>query len=324
MSDKMFTQSLADTSMQLPAAFKPLAEQIYMQRLTTAPGVEICAMELRHPRPRATLVFSNGRVESFVKYLELFAELHDKGYSLYALDHRGQGLSSRLTANPHQGHVARFDDYIDDFKIFMDKLVLPRAEGPLLLSGHSMGGCIGSLYLERHGGQFLAAAFSAPMYGIRLPMSKVFIRWLAHKLDSSDKGQPNYILGGGDYEATPFAKNDLTHCRERYDDYRALYQANPQLQLGSPTNRWLLEALDACDASVLAARESKIPLLILQADEDSIVDNEAQKRAVGGRCQLVNIANAKHELFMENDVPRAQTLDAMLAFFEPHLAQAVA
>jgi len=187
-----------------------------------------------------------------------------------------------------------------------------------------MGGCIGSLYLERHGGHFQAAAFSAPMYGICLPMSKVFIRWLAHKLDSSAKGQPNYILGGGDYEATPFAKNELTHSQPRYEDYRALYQANPELQLGSPTNRWLLEALDACDASVLAARESKIPLLILQADEDSIVDNEAQNRAVGGRCQLVNIANAKHELFMEKDGPRTQAIEAMLAFFEPHLAQAVA
>lgn len=305
-------------SLIVPSNLSNLFERCELGQLQTTPGITIAWLALEHPSPRGSIVFSNGRIEAFLKYLELYQAFFNAGYSVYALDHRGQGLSSRFTANPHMGHVAHFGDYLSDFHAFMEQVVQPRANGPLFLAGHSMGGAIGTLYLQGHPGVFRAACFSAPMYGICLPMSKVFIRWLAHKLDASTKGQPNYILGGKDYSPAPFAKNDLTKSEVRYQAYRELYEQNPQLQLGSPSNRWLLEALDACDESVLAARETKIPLLVLQASEDTIVDNKAQNRAVGGLCELLAIEGARHEILMEQDLPRTKAIDAMLSFFARH------
>ena len=35
---------------------------------------------------------------------------------MFALDHRGQGLSERLTDNPHQGYVGKFEDYVETSK----------------------------------------------------------------------------------------------------------------------------------------------------------------------------------------------------------------
>ncbi|MGL5360263.1 MAG: alpha/beta fold hydrolase [Shewanella sp.] len=285
-------------------------------RLTAADGISLAYMVAHHPKARASIVLSSGRVESYLKYQELAFDLHQQGYSVFAIDHRGQGLSDRMTANPHQGYVRRFGDYVDDFALFIEQVVLTQAQGRLYLLGHSMGGAIGTLYLQQFPGVFRAAAFSAPMYGIKLPMPKGFIRWLANKLDRSRHGAANYVLGGQDYCAVSFKDNELTHSETRYQAYRALYAEQPVLQLGSPTNHWLIEALDAADACVLATSEIDTPILILQAGDDGIVDNAAQWRAMSSRCQIRVIEGASHELFIEKDAYREQALNFALDWFE--------
>ncbi len=271
-----------------------------------------------HPDSKQAVVLSNGRVESYLKYKELIFDLYQQGYSVFALDHRGQGLSSRVTSNPHQGHIDKFDTYVDDFAYFIDAVVKPKNYQDLFLVGHSMGGAIGTLYLDKYPETFKAAVFSAPMYGIKLPISRRFIRWLANLLDSSENGEPNYILGGKDYHADPFEKNDLTKSQLRYDDYRQLYEQRPELKLGSPTNHWLVESIDAGSRAIKAANKSQIPLLILQANEDTVVDNFAQYHAVGGLCQLINIDDARHEIFMELDESRNFALLALFKFLASH------
>lgn len=274
---------------------------------------------IEHPQSQKAIVISNGRIESYIKYRELIFDLYRQGYSIYTLDHRGQGLSSRTTSNPQQGHIDRFDTYIDDFAHFIETVVKPKKYIDLFLVGHSMGGAIGTLYMEKHPDTFRAAAFSAPMYGIKLPISRRFIRWLAHLLDTTDSGKgPNYVLGGSDYEPVEFAKNDLTHSQLRYDNYKKLYLEHPQVQVGSPTNRWLHESIDAGERATLAAKHSRVPILILQADEDTVVDNFAQYHAVGGLCQLLNVPNARHEVFMEKDEARNFAIDALLKFLASH------
>ncbi|MCL1140482.1 alpha/beta fold hydrolase [Shewanella pneumatophori] len=287
-------------------------QQVTQSSFKTRDDITLTYARITHPNSIGTIVISSGRVESYLKYKELMFDLYQQGYSLFAIDHRGQGLSARTTQNPHQGHIDKFQRYVDDFAEFIDKVVKPLATENYFLVGHSMGGAIGTLYLEQYPKTFKAAVFSAPMYGIKLPLTKSFIRGLAALLDNHKK--PNYILGGKDYHAAAFDKNDLTNSKLRYEDYRELYQQVPQLQLGSPTNHWLVESIDAGEQAIQAARNSQIPLLILQAEEDTIVDNRAQKRAINGLCQLVKIPYARHEIFMERDKPRNQALNALLAF----------
>lgn len=274
---------------------------------------------IEHPQSQKAIVISSGRIESYIKYRELIFDLYHQGYSIYALDHRGQGLSSRTTSNPQQGHIDRFDTYIDDFAHFIETIVKPKKYLDLFLVGHSMGGTIGTLYMEKHPDTFKAAAFSAPMYGIKLPVGRRFIRWLARLLDTTDSGKgPNYVLGGGDYEAVEFARNDLTHSQLRYENYKKLYLQHPKVQVGAPTNRWLHESIDAAERAISAARNSRVPILILQADEDTVVDNFAQYHAVGGLCQLLNIPKARHEVYMEKDEARNFAVDALLKFLASH------
>ncbi|QYJ86099.1 alpha/beta fold hydrolase [Shewanella mesophila] len=286
--------------------------------LTTQDNVSLAYCFIKHPQSSKAIVISSGRIEAYLKYKELIFDLYHLGYSIYALDHRGQGLSSRLSSNPHQGHINSFDDYIDDFDLFINDVVKPAKHKSLFLVGHSMGGTIGTLYIKKSPSTFKAAVFSAPMYGIVLPLNKHFIRWLAKQLDNGSASHPNYVIGGKDYTPEAFKHNDLTHSESRYNNYRQIYQALPQLQLGSPTNRWLIEAIDASERAVIAAKESQTPILILQAEEDSIVDNDCQDRAASEHCVITEIASARHEIFMEKDLPRNHALSLLSEFLNLH------
>ena len=305
-------------------ALNTLDQQKFWQKVTqssikTDDNIALAYAFIEHPQSHKAIVINNGRVESYLKYQELIFDLYHQGYSIYAIDHRGQGLSSRTTANPHQGHIDKFSTYVDDFSYFMNIIVIPKQHSALFLVAHSMGSAIGTLYVETHPQIFKAAIFSAPMYGIKLPVSQGFIRWLAKKLDTtSDIKEPNYILGGKNYTPEKFANNDLTHSQLRYNHYLTLYKMQPKLQLGSPTNHWLIESIDVLEKTIQAAKNSAVPILILQAGEDTIIDNAAQDRAVGNLCQLINIPNARHEIFMEQDESRNMALTALVDFLQTH------
>lgn len=90
--------------------------------------------------PRATIVISSGRIESYLKYKELVFDLYQNGFAVFILDHRGQGLSGRMTHDPQHGYVADFDDYVDDLVYFTQKIVIPKQQGSLQLLCHSMAG----------------------------------------------------------------------------------------------------------------------------------------------------------------------------------------
>lgn len=79
--------------------------------------IHYCAMVQTEPSPAMIMV--NGRTESYLKYQSLINEFYQFGYSVYMLDHRGQGLSQRLLNNHHKGHVEDFSFYIEDLTQFV-------------------------------------------------------------------------------------------------------------------------------------------------------------------------------------------------------------
>ncbi|MBB1268365.1 alpha/beta fold hydrolase [Shewanella sp. SR44-3] len=298
--------------------------QVQHESLSLISGINLAYGFIKHEDNRRAIVISNGRVESYLKYQELIYDCYQQGFSVYAIDHRGQGLSSRLTSNPHQGHVEKFSDYVDDLDLFINRVVQPELHNELFIIAHSMGAAIATHYIHQHPGIFTAAVFSAPMYGIMLPLPTAIIKRLANKLNKttpiidSNLVTANYVISGKDYQAISFKLNQLTHSSVRYQQYRDLYQQQSQCQLGSPTNQWLSEAIDAAKASISMARESQIPILILQASKDKIVCNRAQNQAISGLCQRIVIKGAYHEVFIEIDKLRDQALTSMFSFINQH------
>ncbi|WP_163934004.1 alpha/beta fold hydrolase [Paraferrimonas sp. SM1919] len=268
---------------------------------------------------KATVVISSGRVEGYLKYLEVIYDFHQQGYQVFAIDHLGQGLSERLLADSHKGHINDFNQFTDDFSLWLNKIVQPKCQGTLLLLGHSMGGAIAIDYMLKYPQDFAAAALCAPMLGIKLPAPKALVKLLLAvllKLGLKNK----YILGGGKYDPEPFAGNELTGDAKRYQWFRELYLEHPNMQLGSPTNGWLDQAFKACSNNLSAASQLSVPTLIIQAGADNIVDNYSQNRFTchAPHCQLLKIDNAKHELLLESDSIRNPTLEAIFREFQKY------
>ncbi len=78
--------------------------------------------------PRGSVIVAPGRTEFIEKYFEVLRELQARGFAVFCIDWRGQGLSGRETSNPLKGHFASFDDPVNDLATALRLLAhkLPR------------------------------------------------------------------------------------------------------------------------------------------------------------------------------------------------------
>lgn len=284
-------------------------------------GVDQCPILLYQFKPDVTiarLVLVPGRIEACHKYLETIYDALQAGYEVWCLDHRGQGRSGRLCPDPQVGHVESFDDYCQDLAM-VTAYIADHSTLPTLLLAHSMGGAISYRTLQYYPLlKVQAVVLCSPMFGILTPPLP---NWLALALARAVSGlnrlfsaRPWYAIGQGPYQHKPFEDNDLSHCEHRYRWFRDLYHHHREYQLGGVSWQWLAEALGACEAIAIGPRPS-VPMLVLQAGEDSIVDNQAQQLlASEHELDLWCIPGARHELLASTDQERRACFDAINDF----------
>jgi len=281
--------------------------------------------------PAKCLVISSGRSESYLKYKELAFDLSRHGYSIFLIDHRGQGLSQRLLANPHKGHIESFQYYVDDLNNFIDNIVTPHCQGnkPYLLA-HSMGGAIAARYLQDFPNKIQATVLSSPMFAFNSGSIPNFIAELvlavSAKLNQWFDDTPWYFLGHKGFTHNEFSDNTLMHSPIRYQLFAELYNTTPEIQLGGVTVQWLTESQKALEKISNNIDKITSPTLVLQAGQDKIIDNPAQNAFCQQLHQLhpmscpngkpLLISDAYHELFFESDTYRNQALKAVTQWFE--------
>ncbi len=319
---------------QLPQAFKGQIQQ-HWQTGIFASFSSFDALEIHYALfislpNRPCIVISPGRGESYVKYQEVVFDLHQQGYNVAIIDHRGQGLSQRLLLDKHKGYVADFNDYVLDLQQFVSTIVKPRCSAELLLLAHSMGATIAIRYIQQFADTFTAVVLSSPMIAIN---SGAVPRWLAKPLimvcewlNSLFSQQSAYFFGHGPYKNKPFAGNDLMQSELRFKIFKRLYQQQPELQLGGVTFTWLKQAIRAEQQIFTELNKISCPVLVLQSEHESVVSNYQQDLF----CQQLHnlqpqscphgqplvLANARHELLFEIDSIRNQALSASLDWFK--------
>ena len=261
--------------------------------------------------PRGSVVLVHGRGEFIEKYaMEVAGELRERGFAVYAMDIRGQGLSTRMLPDREKGHIDDFATYVADLAALLDAVVVPEAPHPRLLLSHSTGGNIALRYLVAEGCRhFAAAVFSSPMTG--LPKGGL-IRAAATLLGLIPGADAWYAPGTGPYDPKdhPFDKNDVTHDPRRFDFTRQWFAADLRLILGGPTIGWLRASFRSFDVlNAPGALEAiAVPTLIVSGTDDTVVDTSTHLQAVARipGAEHAVIDGARHELLMETDARRAQ------------------
>jgi lysophospholipase len=277
-------------------------------------GLKLRMMYAPEPRggmkTRGTVLVCPGRTEFIEKYFEVARDLQGRGFAVAVFDWPGQGLSARMHSNSVAGHVRHFGVYVDALargaEVLANKLKAPK---PFLILAHSMGGAIALETLRQKKVTVRAAAFSAPMWGLKTGFHERALARAARLL-----GMGSRMARSAGAEET-FDTNLLTHDERRWRLQRRLIEANPRLDVREPTIAWVVASLDVTrdflDQGALDPLK-KLPSLVAIAAEEQIVSKGAQRR-VGRRlksAKIITVHGASHEILMEIDVRRAEFWEA--------------
>lgn len=256
---------------------------------------------------KGTVVIMQGRASFIEKFEEVIEGLLAKGHEVWAFDWRGQGLSSRMTANRHQGYIDSYDTFLSDFHQLMVQEIKPKQKGPLVALGQSMGAHVLLRYLSEYPGYFDAAVLTSPMLdlitgGYPKPLARAIAR-----MGSYLGLAQHYVFGHGDYEPwrEPFEDNLLTHNREIFFKHRRLQIENPLLSIGGVTFGWLKATFDSIETLLNKEylERIKTPILVIAAGEEMVVDNTPLYQVCEWLkdCRLKVYDGARHQILNEID-----------------------
>jgi len=290
------------------------------------------AIQSEAPDSEAVLVVT-GFNESFLKYVDLAADLHAVGYAVYLYDHRGQGVSGREPCVPksrlQNAFVSSFQDgFVSDLLQIAEQRLAPNHRKVHVLA-HSMGGLITAHALAQRPELFGRVVMSAPAFAIvwgdkppGLPaLGTKILSWIGTRIGAQFRLAP--APGGKLTWWDPFAPITgvlLTHNKERLRWYEVLRARYPDIAMHGPSLKWLWEVTAAQDHLFQPQIISSIkaPILVLTAELDTMVRADGQARFCANtpRSTRILVPDAYHELAFEVPAVRSAVVAAALAWIK--------
>lgn len=248
----------------------------------------------------ATVVLVHGYAEHSGRYAHVAQALNERGYAVWALDHRGHGRSEGERA-----FVKQFDHFVADLTTFVDLVRAQRPDGPLFMLGHSMGGLIATLYALRHQQQLTGLVLSGPAFktdegasplllAVSGVVSKIAPHAPASKLDSAAISRDQAVVDR--------------------------YLHDPLVYTGPVKARMAREIILAGQQALAQAPRLHIPVLVVQGDADRLVSptgTQAVFDAFGSSDkQIVRYPNLYHEVM--NEPEQAEVLALIGDWLDQH------
>jgi lysophospholipase len=303
----------------LPLRFRE-PENLRWGRFPTVDGAELRWAHMEAANPRMNCLLVGGYSEFIEKYFETARDLSARGISVWCLDWRGQGGSTRDKRMPTRPLARDFDRDAADLTAYV-KTAMPTGALPRILIAHSMGGAIALLSLHAEPALVDAAILSAPMLAVQTGFIPAFAaRVVAHAATRSGFGE-SFIPGARPWTFEPHldTKTSLTsHDPNRCLVHRHWFTHHPHLRVDGLTYGWLDAAFALTRRLQRAGFLEAIttPLLIGSAGREFFVDPVVHHKAAARlpHCTLAVFPDAKHELFMEADAVRDRWLGDIDAF----------
>ena len=267
---------------------------------------------------RGSLLFLGGRGDFIEKYIEAMAHWRGLGWGVSSFDWRGQGASQASGHAPDP--KAGFDPLVQDLADFARDW-MARSPAPHVIAAHSMGGHLLLRALSQTDLKPDAAVLIAPMIGINsAPIPAVLARPIARLAVALGLGERPVIgRSGANLAGSDARSNRLTSSPDRYADELWWQAREPAYDLGIPTWHWLTAAyrsIALLDEAALSRID--VPLLILAAERDRLVDTTAIRQIVRAipNAALFVYPDAAHEILRESDAIRLDALARIDAFLD--------
>jgi len=206
---------------------------------------------------RALVLISHGLGEHIGRYEHLSAFLESRGYAVFGSDHRGHGRSEGK-----RGHILRFEQYLDDYKVFRDSVVERFPAKKSFLLGHSLGGLIAVHYVLKYPADFSGLILSSSALKVKIEANQVklalgrFFSKVLPGITMSNELDPNFISHDQDV-VKKYIDDPLVHDRV--------------------SARWFTSFVSAIEQAQSRASEIKIPILVMQSGDDRLVDPEGAR-----------------------------------------------
>ena len=212
-----------------------------------------------------------------------YPEFQQRGWHVLTPDLRGHGRSAGVTT-----HVAAFQDYITDLETVRAHFQLdPRLTATL---GHSMGALITARFAETQPGKIAAMVMMSPLLRVKIPIPRTtrafgkVLSWIVPKFRFRSRIAPEDVT-----------RDEVARSNRRSDP---LYH-------NTVTAGWYFEMKQALVRVWRETSVLQLPLLIVQAGEDRIVDPHAAQEWLStvpsSHKQLIVLQDNYHELFNEPD-----------------------
>jgi alpha-beta hydrolase superfamily lysophospholipase len=246
--------------------------------------------------PRAAVVLIHGQGDHGRRYAHLGEALVQAGFSLSAIDVRGNGRS-----DGRRGDTPSYAALLDDVSLALRMAEHLDADCRRFLFGHSMGGQLVANYVIRRAPALSGVILSSPWLRLALSLP----RWKVAFGRALARIYPTYTF------SNTLTSGQLSHdaaFRESLDP--------DHLAHGRITARLAAALIDSGEEALADAARFTLPLLLMQAGLDNVVDPRATARfaeQVGAAdCTYRLYPESRHELL--HDVSRDQVMADLIAW----------
>ena len=285
-------------------------------------GRKISYYHTRPENPKATIVIVHGMGEFFGKYREYMWYLYRSDFEVFMIEHRGHGYSEGKAPEMDVIYIDSYNTYVKDLYCFIQQEVLPKSENRrLFMMAHSMGGCIGTLFLEQHPEVFSAAILSSPMLKMKgANYSPIVVELISFYALISGK-RKKLAPGQKHFTPTPKFEGCSALSRVRFDYQLNQRIADPNYRMSAASFGWAMASLRATRKVIKNAVKIHIPVTVMTAGCDHLIDPEGYEKFREKVPQAVfhPYETSRHEIFNADDVSRKAYFADVIDTFSSYL-----
>ena len=254
--------------------------------------------------PSAVVLLVHGYGEHSGRYQHVIERLTRSDYAVYTLDHRGHGKSEGVRA-----YCDTMDQFVDDLKLYFDRMKAAQPGKKRFVLGHSMGGLISLAFAQRYQNEIDGLIVSgAPVNAdANVPSALIAIgkvlNKIAPKLHLLETGKPGILSSDPEIDVL-WANDPLTNKKPM------------RVRLGVEMNN-MAQGVRAHLA------ELHLPILILCGVDDQLVNPSGSQLAYEGVSSqdktLKRYAGMRHEIL--NEVDKAVVMTDIVDWLNAHIEQ---